>query len=182
MNNTADLMMENKVLSVKAFFFGALCMARKQREVLEQLLVVRRQIFAPDHPALANVCESLAFATLGYSVDELNAADAYAQEAERILILTGKHGKNSFRVGKLIHLRCQIEQQLDNPHAALELGEEALAVYNNTKLLSYQRSSLMHTLIYLHTQIGSAERAENLTIEVKALDATLMMASSRRRF
>jgi hypothetical protein len=182
MNSTADLMMENRILSVKAFFYGALFMHRKEREALEQLLVLRRQIFSPGDAAIGSVCESLAHATLGYHVDDLHKADALAQEAEQILVLTGKHGKNSFRVAKLIHLRCQIQQRLNNPRAALDLGEEALEVYNNTKLLCHQRSSLMHTLIHLHNEVGSAERAERLTVEVKAVDYALMMSATRRRF
>jgi hypothetical protein len=182
MSTSNNPVLEDRVLSVKAGFYGFFGINLAQRATLERLLEVRRQRFSADHPAIASVYEGLAGTYFGYAADELHEAEACASEAERILVIHSKKGKNSFRIGKLVHLRCRIQQHLNNPNEALELGEEALEIYNNTKLLCQERASLMHTLVYLHQHVGSTERAERLAIEVKAVDHALMSMSSRRRF
>jgi len=182
MNPTGNLFLQDLGLSIKASLFGAFGRTLAQSATLEMLLEVRRQRFAPDHVAFVDVYQDLANTYVGYGADDLNKAYGLAQDAQRILVLTSKGGKNSFRVGKLIHLRCQIQQRLNHPIVALELGEEALAIYNNTKLVSYQRAALMHTLVHLHHQVGLPERAEQLAAEVKSLDYVLSSRSARHRF
>jgi hypothetical protein len=181
MNATNNLLLEDKVLSAKAWFFGAFGRTMAQRAALEKLLELRRQRFDADHVSFAAIYEDLAHNYVGYYAPDLHEADQLAKDAERILLLHSKNGKNTFRIGKLIHLRCQIQQRLNHQIAALELGEDALAIYNNTKLICAQRSALMHTLVYLHKQVGLEERADRLAIEVKSLDYVLSSRSARGR-
>jgi len=188
MSAESNLWLEDKILSVKASFAGAFLNARAQRKLLEQLLSVRSRRVRPGHPSLADVYQDLAHNYLGYHIDDLNYADQLAQEALNILEFNapkdsqGGPGGKSFRMGTLIHLRCQIRQRMNRPQEALQFGEEALAIYNaNNKLINHQRSSVMHTLVHLNNEVGNHERAERLAQEVKILDQVLMSRAARGR-
>jgi hypothetical protein len=183
MNSSNNLFLEDKVLSFKAFIFGTIGRTLAERAVLEQLLELRTQCHGVDHVSLVSVLERLAQTyAVSYAASDLHQADELVQEALRILLLTSTRGANTFRAGKLIHARCEIHQRLNQPVVALELGEEALAIYNSTALASSYRASLMHTLVYLHNQVGVPERAERLAIEVRSLDYVLSSRSGRHRY
>ena len=160
MNSSNNLFLEDKVLSFKAFIFCTIGRTLAERAVLEQLLELRTQCHGVDHVSLVSVLERLAQTyAVSYAASDL-----------------------TFRAGKLIHARCEIHQRLNQPVVALELGEEALAIYNSTALASSYRASLMHTLVYLHNQVGVPERAERLAIEVRSLDYVLSSRSGRHRY
>ncbi|MBS1991448.1 MAG: hypothetical protein JSS83_13080 [Cyanobacteria bacterium SZAS LIN-3] len=186
MSTASNLWLEDRVLSVKAALCGVFMKTRSQRTHLEKLLEVRLKRVPAGHPSLANVYEDLAHNYMGHHIDDLSHADELALEAINILEYNSRcnnrAGEKTFRMGTLIHLRSRIRQHMNQPRVALELGEEALAIYNkNNKLICHQRSAVMHTLVHLHRQVGSAERADRLALEVKILDQVLASRAARGR-
>jgi len=187
MSANSNLWLEDKILSVKASLAGAFLNTRAQRVLLEKLLEVRSRRVSPGHPSLADVYQDLAHNYLGYHIDDLNHADELALEALNILEFNQRRNKNTsagktFRMGNLIHLRCQIRQRMNRPQEALQLGEEALAIYNSrNKLVCHQRSAVMHALVHLNNEVGDRDRAKRLAHEVKILDQVLSSRPARGR-
>jgi len=180
MSLSTRLFLSDLSLSFRASFCKAFGNFTGECSYLQRLLELRKQRCEAGDPAFIDVYERLAFASMGYSVDLLNQSNQYAEKAEA-LIVARPQGKNSFRHAKIIHLRCLIFQRLNHRIVALELAEDALAIYNKAKLVCSQRAALLHTLIALHKQVGVKERADSLAAESQVLDFALSVMNSRRR-
>jgi hypothetical protein len=179
---TRNHVLQDLGLSLKAGFLDLFGSQTAQRAVLLQLLELRAAHYPAGDAAIGRVKEQLAFSYLGWSASDLQTAEQYAVEAESVLTATGRLGRNSRRVADLIHLRSQVKQRLNQPVLALELGEDALSIYNRTAMISWQRARLMQSLITLHRNVGDAKRADRLAVELATLTTVLNSRPARYRY
>ncbi|MBU6453504.1 MAG: hypothetical protein KGS72_17120 [Cyanobacteria bacterium REEB67] len=182
MSATKYLLLKDIGLSVKSEFLDLFGRKTARRVVLGKLLELRAQRYAAGHPQIAAVKEALALSYLTWTMAELEQADALALDAIASLKAVNVKGRYEFRIANMLQLRSRVAQRFYRPRVALELAEDALASYNRSRMISWQRARLMESLIQLHRVVGDPERARRLVSELQVLRTVLNSRSARHRY
>jgi len=182
MRDNPFLLTQDLAFTIKSHVCELFELRYARRHSLEKLLAIRSRRFAPDHQSFVSVYQGLASTYLAGSTEELQNAEHFAKEAERILLLAAPGRYSTLRHARICGLQAAIQQKLCRPEAALELAEQSLALFRVNHNLNFGCSAVMHRLIDLHKQVGSSQRAAQLKEEVDVLDRVLISSMSRPRF